>query len=223
MRALAAGCTCTCRSPSPSGSTTPGTWPSPWPGAPRRMDPTPNQNLTDGLIRPPGSIHPSGGHQILHGTLTDAHRLAATGNPPAVLTALREPAGRGTGRRHHRPPRPNSTRRPRGGGGAAAPVRGPGAGRGLPADRHHRRLRHHQVPVPVRGQAGRAGRRRLGRPHPARRPRPDQQRHLARAGRLLHPVPAPRHPPQGAARRLGQGRRLRHRPTRQEPHGEPCP
>jgi hypothetical protein len=52
------------------------------------MDPSPNQNLTDGLIRPPGSVHPSGGHQVLHGSLTDAQHLAATGNPPAVLTAL---------------------------------------------------------------------------------------------------------------------------------------
>jgi DNA-binding transcriptional ArsR family regulator len=52
------------------------------------MDPSPNQNLTDGLIRPPGSVHPSGGHQVLHGTLVDAHHLASTGNPPAVLTAL---------------------------------------------------------------------------------------------------------------------------------------
>ncbi|HYN71988.1 MAG TPA: hypothetical protein VES60_05750, partial [Nakamurella sp.] len=26
-----------------------------------------NQNPTDGLIRPPGSVHPSGGHQLLHG------------------------------------------------------------------------------------------------------------------------------------------------------------
>jgi hypothetical protein len=52
------------------------------------MDPSPNQNLTDGLIRPPGSVHPSGGHQILHGSLPDAQHLAATGNPPAVLTAL---------------------------------------------------------------------------------------------------------------------------------------
>jgi len=52
------------------------------------MDPAPNQNLTDGLIRPPGSVHPTGGHQVLHGTLTDAHHLASTGNPPAVLTAL---------------------------------------------------------------------------------------------------------------------------------------
>jgi hypothetical protein len=53
------------------------------------MDPTPNQNLTDGLIRPPGSAHPCGGHQVLHGPLAVAHRLAATGNPPAVHAALR--------------------------------------------------------------------------------------------------------------------------------------
>ena len=54
------------------------------------MDPAPNQNLTDGLIRPPGSVHPSGGHQVLHGSLAEAHRLAANGNPPEVLTRLRE-------------------------------------------------------------------------------------------------------------------------------------
>jgi len=53
------------------------------------MDPSPNQNLTDGLIRPPGSVHPSGGHQVLHGSLTDAYQLASTGNPPPVLEALR--------------------------------------------------------------------------------------------------------------------------------------
>jgi len=53
------------------------------------MDPSPNQNLTDGLIRPPGSVHPSGGHQVLHGPLAAAQQLAATGNPPAVLDRLR--------------------------------------------------------------------------------------------------------------------------------------
>ena len=53
------------------------------------MDPSPNQNLTDGLIRPPGSVHPSGGHQVLHGPLTAAQQLAAAGNPPAVLEKLR--------------------------------------------------------------------------------------------------------------------------------------
>ncbi|HZM67681.1 MAG TPA: hypothetical protein VFC16_15425 [Nakamurella sp.] len=53
------------------------------------MDPSPNQNLTDGLIRPPGSVHPSGGHQVLHGPLTAAQHLAAAGNPPVVLERLR--------------------------------------------------------------------------------------------------------------------------------------
>lgn len=53
------------------------------------MDPSPNQGLTDGLIRPPGSVHPSGGHQVLHGSLAAAYDLAKTGNPPAVLDALR--------------------------------------------------------------------------------------------------------------------------------------
>jgi hypothetical protein len=52
------------------------------------MDPTPNQNLTDGLIRPPGSPHHRGGHQRLIGSMSDAHRLAATGNPPPVLHTL---------------------------------------------------------------------------------------------------------------------------------------
>ena len=54
------------------------------------MDPAPNQNLTDGLIRPPGSPHHLGGHQSLLGSLTDAHQLAATGNPATVLHALRQ-------------------------------------------------------------------------------------------------------------------------------------
>ena len=53
------------------------------------MDPSPNQNLTDGLIRPPGSTHPSGGHQVLHGPLAAAQRLAQTGNPRDVLDRLR--------------------------------------------------------------------------------------------------------------------------------------
>jgi hypothetical protein len=53
------------------------------------MDPSPNQNLSDGLIRPPGSVHPSGGHQILHGPLATAFDLASTGNPPVVLGNLR--------------------------------------------------------------------------------------------------------------------------------------
>jgi hypothetical protein len=53
------------------------------------MDPTPNQNLTDGLIRPPGSVHPTGGHQVLHGSLAAAQQLAAAGNPPGMMEQLR--------------------------------------------------------------------------------------------------------------------------------------
>src|SRR5207344_320228 len=53
------------------------------------MDPSPNQNLTDGLIRPPGSVHPTGGHQILHGPLAAAYHLVPTANPAVVLGTLR--------------------------------------------------------------------------------------------------------------------------------------
>ena len=53
------------------------------------MDPKPNLNLTDGLIRPPGSAHPSGGHQILIGSLAAAVTLATYGNPPALWERLR--------------------------------------------------------------------------------------------------------------------------------------
>lgn len=52
------------------------------------MDPTPNTNLLHGLIRPPGSVHKTGGHQTLRGSLTAAHHLARTGNPPSVWQAL---------------------------------------------------------------------------------------------------------------------------------------
>ena len=74
MRALAAACTCTCRSPRRSGSTQARDLALALAARTPTMDPSPNQNLTDGLIRPPGSVHPSGGHQVLHGTLTDAHQ-----------------------------------------------------------------------------------------------------------------------------------------------------
>ena len=73
------------------------------------MDPSPNQNLTDGLIRPPGSVHPSGGHQVLHGTLTDAHHLASTGNPPQVLTALTGLLTAELAALEHPPPEPVDT------------------------------------------------------------------------------------------------------------------
>ena len=52
------------------------------------MDPTPNQNVVHGLIRPPGSAHRAGGHQRLHGSLSRAVALARTGNPPAVWEQL---------------------------------------------------------------------------------------------------------------------------------------
>jgi hypothetical protein len=52
------------------------------------MDPTPNHNLTDGLIRPPGARHRTGGFQILDGSLATAHQLAKVGNHPRVFTAL---------------------------------------------------------------------------------------------------------------------------------------
>jgi DNA-binding transcriptional ArsR family regulator len=54
------------------------------------MDPQPMLGLTDGLIRPPGSTHRSGGHQVLHGTLASAHRTATVRNPRHVWTGLRE-------------------------------------------------------------------------------------------------------------------------------------
>lgn len=53
------------------------------------MDTAPNVNLLAGLIRPPGSVHKTGGHQTLRGISLDAaHRLATAGNPPAVWRAL---------------------------------------------------------------------------------------------------------------------------------------
>ena len=101
MKALAAACTCTCRSQVPIGFHDARDLALALAVRTPTMDPSPNQNLTDGLIRPPGSVHPSGGHQVLHGTLADAHHLAATGNPPAVLDALHRPAGSRAHRRHH--------------------------------------------------------------------------------------------------------------------------
>lgn len=54
------------------------------------MDPTPNQNLSDGLIRPPGARHHSGGHQTLHGTLASAQQLAERGNPADLIPRLQQ-------------------------------------------------------------------------------------------------------------------------------------
>ena len=52
------------------------------------MDVAPNCGLTDGLIRPPGARHRSGGFQVLHGSLGVAVALARAGNPPSVWRNL---------------------------------------------------------------------------------------------------------------------------------------
>ncbi len=54
------------------------------------MDAAPNCGLTDGLIRPPGARHRSGGFQTLHGPLAAAVALARTGNPQAVWRHLKD-------------------------------------------------------------------------------------------------------------------------------------
>lgn len=54
------------------------------------MDVKPNQNAVAGLIRPPGSVHPAGGHQALVGPLSAAVATATARNPPAVWDQLRD-------------------------------------------------------------------------------------------------------------------------------------
>jgi len=54
------------------------------------MDPLPMLNLTDGLIRPPGSRHRSGGFQRLRGTLAAAYGVVKEPNPLSVWAALKE-------------------------------------------------------------------------------------------------------------------------------------
>jgi hypothetical protein len=54
------------------------------------LDPQPMLGMTDGLIRPPGSRHRSGGFQQLHGSLSAAHLIFKQPNPPAVWVALKE-------------------------------------------------------------------------------------------------------------------------------------
>ncbi len=53
------------------------------------MDPIPMLNLSDGLIRPPGARHRSGGFQRLHGTLAVAYGVAKQPNPRLVWEALK--------------------------------------------------------------------------------------------------------------------------------------
>lgn len=54
------------------------------------MDVKPNHNAVAGLIRPPGSVHPAGGHQALIGPLSAAVATATARNPPAVWDQLRQ-------------------------------------------------------------------------------------------------------------------------------------
>ena len=54
------------------------------------LDPQPMLGMTDGLIRPPGSRHRTGGFQVLHGTLSAAHLVFKQPNPGGVWSALKE-------------------------------------------------------------------------------------------------------------------------------------
>lgn len=53
------------------------------------LDPGPHQNVTDGCIRVPGSVHKRGGHQILITPLSEAYDVLTRRNPATGLAALR--------------------------------------------------------------------------------------------------------------------------------------
>ncbi|MCD5341735.1 hypothetical protein LR392_05775 [Arthrobacter sp. AK04] len=53
------------------------------------LDPSPHQNITDGCIRVPGSIHKSGGHQTLITPLPQAYGILRHRNPAQSLVQLR--------------------------------------------------------------------------------------------------------------------------------------
>ncbi|WP_427136674.1 hypothetical protein [Pseudarthrobacter sp. S9] len=53
------------------------------------LDPSPHQNITDGCIRVPGSVHKSGGHQILTTPLTSAYEVLRRRNPAQAVAKLR--------------------------------------------------------------------------------------------------------------------------------------
>ena len=53
------------------------------------LDPSPHQNVTDGCIRVPGSLHKRGGHQTLVTPLSMAYDAMMRRNPSSVITALR--------------------------------------------------------------------------------------------------------------------------------------
>ncbi|WP_227878812.1 winged helix-turn-helix domain-containing protein [Arthrobacter dokdonensis] len=55
------------------------------------LDAGPHQNVTDGCIRPPGSMHKSGnGHQVLDTPLAEAYDVLRRRNPPEAVAALRK-------------------------------------------------------------------------------------------------------------------------------------
>ncbi|WP_104181673.1 hypothetical protein [Arthrobacter sp. B0490] len=54
------------------------------------LDPSPHQNVVHGCIRVPGSVHKSGGHQMLITPLTDAYGILTQRNPATALVALRK-------------------------------------------------------------------------------------------------------------------------------------
>jgi hypothetical protein len=54
------------------------------------IDPTPHQNVTDGCIRVPGSVHKTGGHQVLITPLSQAYDVLRRRNPAAAIDALRK-------------------------------------------------------------------------------------------------------------------------------------
>jgi hypothetical protein len=53
------------------------------------LDPGPHQNLGDGCIRVPGSLHKSGGHQVLTTPLSVAYDILRRRNPDSSVEALR--------------------------------------------------------------------------------------------------------------------------------------
>ena len=53
------------------------------------LDPSPHQNITDGCIRVPGSVHKSGGHQTLITPLSEAYDVLRRRNPAQALVELR--------------------------------------------------------------------------------------------------------------------------------------
>jgi len=185
------------------------------------MDPSPNQNLTDGLIRPPGSVHPSGGHQVLHGSLADAYELAATGNPPSVLSALQAlltdelAAVAARGQRPLPKANPDNPHLPRRSGA-----------RELAADY----LRIATTGVYDTGKYRSPSEARQAVLDAAVWAGMDLPAVLARVENGTWPGLAafctryrhPKNPPQSAAGRLVKGRRLRHRPAGQETHQRPC-